>query len=206
MNEAIRMQLSAFADGELPDNEKELLLRRLSQDPAMRRQVAEYLALGRAIRGEVPVRGIERLRARVAEAIGALDAPPAAASELASGEPVKKHRFGRPAAGFGIAAAVALLAIFGLGRFGDETVAPAGDPALAGGAAFPAQPAPDDRLNQYRLLHDAEAADSSMRSRFTNFEERQELVEATSSDATETDEDSAADDDQPDDVPAPAVD
>ncbi len=205
MNEAIRMQLSAFADGELPDNEKELLLRRLSQDPAMRRQVAEYLALGRAIRGEVPVRGIERLRERVAGAIGALDVPPSDAGVETGGAPAAKRRFGRPVAGFGIAAAVAVLAIFGLQRVDDGTV-PAGGPAVANGVEFPAQPAPDDRLQQFRLLHDAEAGNNGMRSRFANFEERQDLVEVAPPD--DVDEDAARDsDDVPaDGTPSPADD
>jgi len=38
MNEAIKMQLSAFVDGELPENESELLLRRLSQDAELRQR------------------------------------------------------------------------------------------------------------------------------------------------------------------------
>ena len=41
MNEALKMQISAFIDGELPENEAELLLRRLNQDAAMRQQVAD---------------------------------------------------------------------------------------------------------------------------------------------------------------------
>lgn len=196
MNEAIRMQLSAFADGELPDNEKELLLRRLSQDPAMRRQVAEYLALGRAIRGEVPVRGIERLRERVAGAIGALDVPSPDAASPADSAPAARRRFGRPVAGFGIAAAVAVLAIFGLRQLGDAGSAPVAGPAVAGDVEFPAQPSPDDRLNQLRLLHDAEVADSSWRSRFANFEERQDFVEVAPPDEaveeTTTDSDDTA--------------
>ena len=40
---------SPFVDGELPDNESELLLRRLSQDAALRQQVAEYLEIGRLV-------------------------------------------------------------------------------------------------------------------------------------------------------------
>ena len=36
MNDGIKMQISAFVDGELPDNEAELLLRRLSQDLDLR--------------------------------------------------------------------------------------------------------------------------------------------------------------------------
>ena len=50
MNDAIRMQLSAFVDGELPENEAEMLLRRMSQDVQSRKEVAEYIALGRLIR------------------------------------------------------------------------------------------------------------------------------------------------------------
>ena len=52
MNETIRMQISAFVDGELPDNESELLLRRMSQDDDLRRLVAEYIEIGRTMRGE----------------------------------------------------------------------------------------------------------------------------------------------------------
>ena len=39
MNDALKIQISAFVDGELPENESELLLRRLSQDIALRQQV-----------------------------------------------------------------------------------------------------------------------------------------------------------------------
>ena len=46
MNDALKMQISAFVDGELSDNEAEFLLRRLSQDAAMRQQVASFSKLG----------------------------------------------------------------------------------------------------------------------------------------------------------------
>ena len=69
MNEAIKMQISAFVDGELPDSEADLLLRRMSQDPELRRAAAEYLDLGRIMRGESSARGVERLRERIAAAI-----------------------------------------------------------------------------------------------------------------------------------------
>ena len=62
MNEAIRMQVSAFVDGELPENEAELLVRRLSQDADLRRQVSEYLAIGRIMRGEYSLQGSDALR------------------------------------------------------------------------------------------------------------------------------------------------
>ena len=61
MNDAIRMQLSAYVDGELPENEAELLLRRMSQNVELRREVAEFLAIGRMLRGEPGIAGADRL-------------------------------------------------------------------------------------------------------------------------------------------------
>lgn len=165
MNEAIRMQLSAFADGELPENEKELLLRRLSQDGEMRRQVAEYLAIGRAIRGEMQVRGIDTLRDRIAEDIGAIapeeleDVGPAEAAD-----DVRESGLTRPVVGFAVAAAVALVAVLGLRQMAgvEEVPADIGVP-LAADTTFPTQPEVDKVLEQYRVLHDVQAATSYLR-------------------------------------------
>ena len=66
MNDAIKMQISAFVDGELPQNEAELLLRRLCQDGELRQQAAEYMAVGRIMRGERTVVGMAQLRQRIA--------------------------------------------------------------------------------------------------------------------------------------------
>ena len=111
MNEAIRMQLSAFVDGELPENEKELLLRRLSQDAELRRQVAEFLAIGRAMRGEVHVDGLESLRDRVAAGIG-----DDSLTLVEVDESPPRNPYLKPLAGLAIAATVAFVAIFGLQR------------------------------------------------------------------------------------------
>ena len=98
MNETLKMQISAFVDGELPDNESELLLRRLSQDAAMRQQVAEYLRIGRLIRRDQDVPGIDTLRGRIAAAIGDESLP-------ASAEPdVVGSRFITPTSGIAVAA------------------------------------------------------------------------------------------------------
>ena len=51
MNDALRMQISAFVDGELPENESELLLRRLSQDIELRNLVEDYMRIGQGLRG-----------------------------------------------------------------------------------------------------------------------------------------------------------
>lgn len=104
------MQISAFVDGELPDNEAELLLRRLSQDAVMRQQVARYLEIGRLIRQDNDVPGVDKLRGRIAAALG---------DELVA-EPVEEEavgvRFMTPASGIAIAAAVAVVALVGLSQ------------------------------------------------------------------------------------------
>jgi len=69
MNETIRMQLSAYVDGELPESETELLLRRLSQDATLRAELAEFLEIGRRMRSEPTMPGIHALRGRIAAAL-----------------------------------------------------------------------------------------------------------------------------------------
>ena len=109
MNEGIRMQVSAFVDGELPENEAELLLRRMSQDAELRQAVAEYLAIGRLMRDEAGLAGADRLHERVA---ASLDNRPAEAID--GDDDASATKAIRPLAGMAIAAAVALVAIFTL--------------------------------------------------------------------------------------------
>jgi len=108
MNDALKMQISAFVDGELPENEAELLMRRLNQDVAMRQQVARYLAIGRHIRREAELPAMATLRGRIAAALGE-ESVPAAHSQSAG-----RSRFFKPALGFAVAASVAILAVVGL--------------------------------------------------------------------------------------------
>ena len=105
MNDAIKTQISAFVDGELPQNEAELLLRRLCQDVELRNQAAEYLAMGRAMRGERAIAGMSMLRERVAAAVDDKELQ----EEFADAE-ATAPRFMRPLAGVAIAATVALAA------------------------------------------------------------------------------------------------
>jgi len=122
MNDAIKMQISAFVDGELPDNESQLLLRRLCQDIELRQQAAEYFAIGRAIRGQRGVAGIERLRERIAAAID----DKSLQDEFDAIEPTQR-RYLRPVAGAAIAATVAVVAILGFQQLNgglDDVAAP----------------------------------------------------------------------------------
>ena len=107
MNEAIREQLSAYVDGELPDNEAELLIRRMSQDAELRKEVANYLAIGRVIRDEMGIAAADKLHSRVAAELGEHYDDEADKTEVSVAA-----RSLKPLAGAAIAASVALVAIF----------------------------------------------------------------------------------------------
>jgi len=109
MNEGIEMQISAFVDGELPENEAELLLRRMSQGPELRQRAAEYFAIGRALRGQRSVAGLDALRARISAAID-----DKSIHDEIDGSDTATGRYVRPLVGIAIAASVALAAIIGL--------------------------------------------------------------------------------------------
>ena len=119
------MQISAFVDGELPENEAELLFRRMSQDAVMRQQVASFLEIGRLIRRDQAVPGMDGLRGRIAAALG----------EEAIVEAVEKPAVGStlmtPASGIAVAATVAAIALVGLSQLGGPTLADSPDDAVA---------------------------------------------------------------------------
>ena len=152
MNDALRMQISAFVDGELPENENELLLRRLSQDAALRQQVAQYLEIGRLIRRDHEVPGMSELRDRIAAALG--EEPVQHAVEVEA----PRSKFVRPAVGVAIAASVAVMALLGIRQIytptdGAEIVADEVFPTVPDSTT--AVPQPDDELlKQFYLHHD----------------------------------------------------
>jgi sigma-E factor negative regulatory protein RseA len=167
MNDALKMQISAFVDGELPENESELLLRRLSQDAALRGQVEQYLRIGRLMRHEREVPGMNRLRGRIATALGEQPGEIEAKAEPAS------RRLLKPAAGFAVAASVAILALVGLrqSELPDASGITEAGALASGSAAGPVagytEPLPEDALSsrpndmltQYYLSHGATSAD-----------------------------------------------
>ena len=126
MNDALKMQISAFVDGELPENESELLLRRLSQDAALRQQVAEYLEIGRLIRREADVPGVDQLRGRIAAALGDEPATPAVEPQRDLGSSLMT-----PASGIAVAATVAALALLGFSQLNAPVESAIGDDAVA---------------------------------------------------------------------------
>jgi negative regulator of sigma E activity len=177
MNEGIKMQVSAFVDGELPEAEAQLLLRRLSQDIELRQQAAEYLALGRAMRGQRSIAAIGDLRGRVTAAIDDRVSEEEFAAIEASG-----RRYLRPLAGFAIAATVAVAAIFGLQQLSvfSGTSTAVMEPAVAEAAAGDSYTVPDI---EYFQRH----SQFSMESGFSNFETRRVSFELRDESELETD-------------------
>ena len=156
MNDALKMQISAFVDGELPDNESELLLRRLSQDTALRQQVSQYLEMGRLLRRDRDIPGMDQLRGRIAAALGDEPAQPDEVQKVVG------SRLMTPATGVADAAPVAAIALIGLSQLEGP-----GDPVLERTVAIDDGPAgyteptvdealadqPREMLMRYYLSH-----------------------------------------------------
>jgi sigma-E factor negative regulatory protein RseA len=122
MSEQIREQVSAFLDGELPDSETELLLKRLTRDGELRESFGRYALIGEAIRGNSRGFLTKNFAGRVNLAI---DGEPAAAGVQVRESPAP--RWWRPFAGAAVAAGVAAVAVLALQQ---RAVAPAIAPVL----------------------------------------------------------------------------
>ncbi len=147
MNDALKMQISAYLDGELPENESELLLRRLGQDAELRQQISHYLQIGRLLRREPEVNGLEHLRGRIAASLGEV------ADETVVVMPETRRRYTRLMAGTAIAASVALLGLFTLQQVGLQDADGVGSGIADNRVAetFSTEPAVDELLD-HRLL------------------------------------------------------
>jgi sigma-E factor negative regulatory protein RseA len=128
MTDQINDQISAFIDDELPDQESSFLLRRLERDPDARNQALRYTMIGSALRNELLGPDPAILRRRISAALTG-NAPPVARAPARWQSP-----YTRPLVGFGIAASVAVAAIFGLRLLNDARVAPGAAPELTASA------------------------------------------------------------------------
>jgi sigma-E factor negative regulatory protein RseA len=109
MSEQIREQVSAFLDGELPDTETELLLKRLTRDGELRESFGRFALIGEALRGS----GSQILTRGFASRVNlAIDGEPVHVPALAT--PPRASRWWRPLAGVTVAAGVAAVAIVAL--------------------------------------------------------------------------------------------
>jgi sigma-E factor negative regulatory protein RseA len=166
MSEQIREQISAFLDGELPNSETELLLKRLTRDGELRDSFGRYALIGEAIRGNSGL-----LTRNFAGRVNlAIDGEPVTAS--AQVRESRAPRWWRPFAGVAVAAGVAAVAVFALQQ---RAIAPTVHPVepvtarnLVPAAARPSEPIsytvpvptsavpmviPPARLSHYVLAH-----------------------------------------------------
>jgi sigma-E factor negative regulatory protein RseA len=110
MSEQIREQVSAFLDGELPNSETELLLKRLTRDGELRESFGRYALIGEAVRGTTRGGLITRgFTGRVNLAIDGESIPANGHVAQARGP-----RWWRPFAGAAVAAGVAAVAVVAL--------------------------------------------------------------------------------------------
>ncbi|MFL6575699.1 MAG: sigma-E factor negative regulatory protein [Povalibacter sp.] len=107
MTDAVKEQLSACLDGQLPEGELDLMLKRLQRDAQLRRTMDGYSLIGEAMRGQRTVRASSGFADRVAAAVAA---EPVTQPAIAFSRE-KVLTWLRPAAGLAIAAGVAAVAI-----------------------------------------------------------------------------------------------
>jgi sigma-E factor negative regulatory protein RseA len=134
MSEQIREQVSAFLDGELPNSETELLLKRLTRDAELRESFGRYALIGESLRGASHAYLTKGFAERVNRAIDGEQIPSQAPNPR-----VRSAGWWRPFAGAAVAAGVAAVAVVALQQ---RTVAPASHapllPMVAQNAAAPA--------------------------------------------------------------------
>jgi sigma-E factor negative regulatory protein RseA len=118
MTDRIKEQLSAFLDGELPEAETTLLLKRLERDDELKGTLSRYSLIGAVIRSDGDMPAARNVASKVRAAIA--DEP------FFGARP--RHRWLRPAAGLAVAASVALATVLLLPRWmpgQEEMAAPA---------------------------------------------------------------------------------
>ena len=106
MTDRIKEQLSTFLDGELPEPETALLLKRLERDDELRGALSRYSLIGAVLRGDGDVPAARQVAARVSAAIAREPARVASLLRLPGREALM-----RSVAGLAVAAGVAFGAV-----------------------------------------------------------------------------------------------
>jgi sigma-E factor negative regulatory protein RseA len=167
MNEKLGEQLSAYVDGELPDNEQAMLIRRLAGDHDLQQTWERYHLISDALRNNLPEQFDLGLADRVKSAI---DKEPQLHGQSLPA------RLLRPLAGAAVAASVAAMAIVGLQNSNESSVT--GDNGIpqiasaqqvspytqvsAGTRWSVNQPGVESRLNGYLVNHHEYSASTEL--------------------------------------------
>jgi len=141
MSDSVKEQLSACLDGELADQEMDLLLKRVSRDAELQQSMGRYALIGEAMRGHVRAPGKDFANRLMAS----IESEPAI-------QPVRQRRaigsfnkFVRPLSGIAIAASVAV-AVLSIQRIAQppaaQNVAPAATVAAVASSPEPSYVVP----------------------------------------------------------------
>ena len=114
MSDTVNEQLSACLDGALPEEELDLLLKRVAKDQELGRTLGRYALTGEALRGAGAVRASTSFADRVAAAVAAEESVAPQEVKRVSRISPSMLRWLRPAAGFAVAAGVATIAVLSL--------------------------------------------------------------------------------------------
>jgi sigma-E factor negative regulatory protein RseA len=153
MSEQIREQVSAFLDGELPDSETELLLKRLTRAGELRESFGRYALIGEAIRGASLSLMTKGFAGRVNLAIDGEPVP-------ANGQvlPIRAPRWWRPFAGAAVAAGVAAVAVVAFHQRADEPVSRAAAPVQRTATTLLAQTSAAPQITREAISYTVPAA------------------------------------------------
>lgn len=171
MTDRIREQMSALLDGELPQDEVGLLVRRMARDAELKRAFGSYVLAGESLRAPGGAVASPGFAARVSAAIDTGDV--LALPSVPAPAPV---RWRRPLAATAVAASAALAAVLLVRpdggepqQFAERSGAPATLPvvSLPAGGSSPT-PRENQRLAGYLVVHGQYATPIGRRTVWTN--------------------------------------
>jgi len=116
MTDSLKEQLSACLDGELPESELDLLLKRFERDSELRETLGRYSLITQALQAKQPAAASAQFASRVMTAI---EGEAAASPALKKRATANAMRWLRPVAGLAVAAGVATVAILSLQQPGE---------------------------------------------------------------------------------------
>ena len=164
MSEQIREQVSAFLDGELPNSETELLLKRLTRDGVLRESFGRYALIGEAIRGASRAYLTQGFAGRVNLAIDG--EPVSAGGHVAQN---RMPRWWRGFAGAAVAAGVAAVAVVAFHQRADAPgLRPAGPLTAQTALPVPSAVAPREAIS-YTVPAASAASPVAAPARLTNY-------------------------------------
>lgn len=113
MSDAVKEQVSACLDAELPKGQLDLLVKRVARDGELCEVMRRYALIGEALRSDKPVAAA---RGFAADVMAALDQEPAVRTSMRWPSALTRHL--RPVMGMAVAAGVAGVVVLGVQQLG----------------------------------------------------------------------------------------